>query len=808
MQLNHWKLAWRQLRHNYGLSIIKIGGLALSIAASLLLMQYIHWQWSFDRFHEDKENIVRIQNDIYESGVLKQQSAMTYTGIPVIAKAEFPVVKNYVRLARWIANDVVFQYEENVIREANLFFADASIFDVFSFQLLKGDSKTALLEPNTIVLTASRAKTLFGEENPIGKTVIFESRRPFTVKGVVEDPPVQSHIQFGGLASLSTLPNWGLDVYKDDHVEYIYTYAYLQLEPNTDRTKLATALTELIAPRKEDAGIKDVFQFQNLEDIHLYSDLQYEITATGKGNNIWTLFGIAVLILLLAWINHFNLFSAYLFDQQKTLSIRRLVGADKKQLLFQVGTAALLYNLIALGLGISLAYFSIPSLKNTFDIALEASTIWHIDINSPTFLLFTLFILGTAASSILPALIGANIHVLSLFQQQVKLGNHALQLRSGLVVLQFTIIIGLIVSGIVIYQQMNYVKEQDLGIEIEDVLALRGPLGTSNYENLQPHLQQFKKEIEALPNVSKLAVSRKIPGDDLERVDVSLPNEANKKISLLRNVTDLGFFELYQLPFLARDTAVGNYLTEDRYIVINERAMKMLGFKQPTEALRKKVIYFDEAKEIIGVVENHHQRSLHYPIAPILYDIPAGAFATEDGFYSMQLAEKTDRKALLPLIQKAYEQAFPDTYFDPIEVSEQFANQYAADQNFKRINQSLIVLGILIAFVGLFGLFMLLLSKRVKEIGIRKVLGASTPNIITLLSKDFLTLVLVAFVIATPIAWYVMNQWLENFTYHIELQWWVFVLAGVLAISLALLTVSFQSMRAALVNPIESLRNE
>jgi len=808
MQSNYWKLAWRQLRQNYGLSIIKIGGLALSIAASLLLMQYINWHWNFDRFHEEKGNIVRIQNDIYEDGVLKQQSAMTYTGVPVLAKEQFPAVKNYVRLARWIANDVVFQYEDKVIREANLFFADASIFEVFSFHLLEGDPETALLEPNTIVLTASRAKTLFGEENPIGKTVIFESRRPFTVTGIVEDPPVQSHIQFGGLSSLATMQNWGFDVYKDNHLEYVYTYAYLQLHPNADRTALATALIESIASSKEDSGIKDVFHLQDLEDIHLYSDLQYEITATGKGNNIWTLFGITVLILLLAWINHFNLFSAYVFDQQKSLSIRRLVGADKRQLLHQVSIAALLYNLIALGLGVSLAYFSLPFLKNTFDIALETSTIWNSEMNSPAFLLLALFVLGTTASSILPALASANIHALSLFQQRINMGRHALKLRSGLVVLQFTIIICLLVSGIVIYQQMDYVKEQDLGIEIENVLALRGPLGTSNYENLQPHLQQFKQEIEALPNVFGLAVSRKIPGDDLDRIDVSLPNDKNKKISLLRNVTDLNFFELYQLPFLAKDTAITTSSTTAKHVIINERAMKMLGFENPQAALRKKVSYFDNTKEIIGVVENHHQRSLHYPIAPILYDIPAGVFATEDGFYSMQLAENADRKTLLPTIQQAYEKAFPNTYFDPIELSEQFASQYASDQNFKRINQSLIGLGIVIAFIGLFGLFMLLLSKRIKEIGIRKVLGASVSSILVLLSKDLIRLLFIALFLAIPIAYFLMQDWLANFAYHIELQWWVFALAGLAAIGIALLTISFQSVKAALVNPVESLRRE
>ncbi|MEN0048550.1 MAG: ABC transporter permease [Bacteroidota bacterium] len=807
MYKHHLKVATRRLWKHKQLSLVKISGLALSVAVSLLLIQYIDWQWNFDRFQEKGENIVRIQNDIYEAGELKQASALTYTGVPVVAKDELPAVKNYTRLARWIANDVVFQYEAQVVRGKNFFFADPSFFEVFSFELLQGDPKTALQEPNAIVLTEDWAAQLFGDENPIGKSVIFESRRPFVVTGVVENPPTQSHIQFGGLSSLVTMTSWGLDVYDNTHLEYPYTYAYLLLEKETDVPTLAQQLTQTIAQRKATNSVRDVFQLQPLHDIHLYSDLQYEITATGKGNNIWILFGIAVLILLLAWINHFNIATSDVIDQQKMLSLRRIVGAEKKHLLQQVAVSALLSYVLATGIGVALAYGILPFIKQAFGLDMGAFSFWNVEMQSPAFGLAVLFIVGTLGSSALPALLGANTNVLALFQQSVAIGASAIRLRSGLVVIQFAIIIGLLISGIVIYQQLNYMEAQDLGINLDNKIAILGPLGTSNYENMDVHLRQFKQAVAAIPGTSPIAVSRTLPGDDLERLDLTV-NTNKQPISLLAQTTDLSFFSLYELSFIAKDSAISNPLATNNQVVINERAMHLMGFQNAEEVLRQKVTFFGDEKEIIGVVEDHHQRSLHYLTEPILYDIPNGEFVTEDGYYSLQLAANVNRKQLIRDIQTAYENAFPQTYFDVIDVEERFAAQYATDQTLKHINQGLIGVSIGIAFIGLIGLFNITLAKRTKEIGIRKVLGASVTNIVTLLSKDFIQLVLVALLIATPIAYYFMNEWLQDFAYRIELQWWVFALAGLAAIGIALLTVSVQSVRAALANPVQLLRSE
>ena len=380
---NHFIVAWRQIRKKPRLAIIKIFGLGLGIAASLLLIKYITWQWNFDRFHKKGDNIVRIQNDHYRDGVLSSRSAMTYSGVPVVAKETFPEVLNYVRLGRWIANDVVFRFEENMFRGKECFFADPSFFDIFSFELIQGDPKTALLEPNSLVLTATTAKTLFGDKNPIGKEVLFENFKTFYVTGVIKDPPKQSHIQFDILGSLSTMINWGLDVYGNEQLHFAYVYAYLQLQENTNQKILTASLNHKITRLKSQDEEKDVFTLQPFERIHLYSDLEHEISSTGQGNNIWILSSIAILILILGWVNHFNLFSAEAIDKSGDLSIRKIVGARREHLFTQLLVAAFLFNGFGLLVGVVLADIVEPYIAQSFQIPFADISLQHLNFRDP-----------------------------------------------------------------------------------------------------------------------------------------------------------------------------------------------------------------------------------------------------------------------------------------------------------------------------------------------------------------------------------------------------------------------------------------
>lgn len=804
------KIAWRQMGRKRWLSFLKISGLSIGIAASILLLKYISWQWNFDRFHANSSAIVRVQHDYFQGNQRTQSSAMTYSGVAVTAKTHFPQVKDYVRLGRWIANDVVFRHGEHVIRESEFFFTDPSFFAVFSFELLEGNPVTALAEPNTIVLTESRAKILFGTNNPIGEEVIFESRRPFKVTGVVKDPPLQSHIQFSALSSLSTMADWGLDVYGDEQLENAYVYTYLLLTPGADQNRIAKQLTEQVTALKVDKpGGTDVFRLQPFESIHLDSNLQHEIKTTGQGNGIRILFGISILILLLGWINHFNIFSAQAIDQSTSIGIKRIIGANKLQLFSQVAVETLIYNLLGLITGIALATLVSPIMTRIFSVPFTGFDFLKTAWFSPVFYLWLIIGLGTLVSAMIPAIGVAFSRTKGLLRKDLQLAYTHLNFRRILVIFQFAIIIALIGSAGIIYRQTKFMEEKDIGINLEKVVALRAPLGTTHYQDLFPHYQRFKQFVTALPAVKGMGISRSLPGNSLEVINQVTSGSNSYAFSFLRNVIDPDFLSVYQHQMLAKDpTFQASTTNTGNQVVINQKAMHRLGFTTPEAALNQKVTIWGSELEIVGVVNNHHQQSLHHPTAPIIYDLFDVNQATEDGYYSIKLRDGTNLAGILPDIEAAYANAFPMTVFDPIRVKPYFNEQYRWDKSFYHLNLGFTFIAILIACFGLIGLFMIILEKRLKEISIRKVLGASLTHIFQLLAKDLVQMILIASLIAIPLSYYFMDRWLQNYSYRIEPGWMTFVMAAFIAIMIALFAVSFQIGKAASTNPVEPLRSE
>jgi len=804
MLKNYFKVAWRQLRRKRYLSIIKVFGLGVGICASLLLMKYISWQWNFGRFHVESESIVRINTDHLIDGVRSGFSAETYSGVPVIAKERFPEVLDYVRMGRWIANDVEFRFEENLFRGRNCFFTDPSFFDVFSFKLLKGDPKTALMEPNSLVLTEKTAAILFGDADPIGKELVFESQKNFKVTGVVENPPTQSHMQFEILGSLSTMTNWGLQVYDDKQLNSAYVYGYLLLEKDTDTRALEEKISADVSRLKSmDEGM-DIFQLQPLEEIHLYSEVDNEMEVTGEGNNIWILTSIAFLILFLGWVNHFNLFSANVLDQTQELGIRSVVGAGRMDLFFQLTISGLLFSLLGLGVGILLSLAVEPYVQRIFDIPIGDVSYFDFHLNDPAFYILVIVFLGTILNAVLPSIALSNIKAVSILPNYLIPNAGKWDLRGALVVFQFVIIVALIAATAIISNQNQFMREKDLGMNLENVLAIRCPLGTG-YENVVTKYPHFKAEINAMHEVLGMSVSHEIPGNQLELLgSLGLRNE-EYSFSFYRSYGDQEFFDLYEVPYVVRDTTVSPLSANDRYYVINETAARLLGFLNPEDALHEKLKRWGDEIEIVGVVKDYHQRSLHHSKLPIVYDF-SGDNTMSDGYYSMRINGAIDQD-LLRKIQAHYSNAFPNTIFEPIIVSDYFASQYQMDDKFKRLNLAFTLLGSMIACLGLLGLMMIKVEKRTKELSIRKVLGATVSGLVILLSKDILKITLIAWLIATPMVWYLMDQWLNNFSARIEIGWTVFLFTGMAVAAISILTTSVQALRAAMADPASILRD-
>ena len=800
-------IAFRQLRKKVMLSSFTIFGLAIGIAASILLAKYISWHWNFDRFHTNAGQIVRIQTDLYKEGQRQTESALTYSGVPVYAREKLAGVEDYVRLARWIANDVVLNQKENIYRGDRFYFADPSFFNIFSFALLQGDKNRALSEPNSLVITESTAKRLFGEENPIGKEILFENFKPFVVTAVASDPPEQSHIQFDLLASYSTLDNWGFEVFSDNQLDFAFVYAYLKLLPQVNPDVISQQLNQVISGMRDQSLEQSKLTLQRFTDIHLYSDLSDDVSAPGPGNNIWILTGIAILILILGWVNHFNLFSADTLEQITSLRIRKVVGAGTRDLFSQLFTRSALNNILALFIGIVFARFLEPLLVNILGTSIGSLSVFDFNRSNPASYLLALLIIGTSLTGLLGAIGLSRIEPSRLYNKQNPNLIRGFGARQFLLIIQFAIIVSLLSGTRIVYMQGTYMREKDLGMDLTNVIAIPGPLGTRPDE-MTANFSEFKNQVHSIPGVTALSISHRIPGDELELIADLKIGSQHFKSAIYRNYGNIDYFDIYKIPKTLKQDKINTADGDVKKFLINETTMNLVGVEKEADLFNRPVQIWDRADgEIVGIVKNHHHRSLHHPLSAMIYDLSNDDLMT-DGYYSIKLEDGADRKNVIASIGEIYRKSFPNTVFNVIDVENQFEAQYLSDHYFKNLNLLFTGLAVLIACLGLLGLLMISIQTRLKELSIRKVLGSSTFGIFLLLSRDFIILMALAIITAIPATYYLMSRWLENFNHRINISWGVFVFSATIAITLVFLTIALQGWRVSKLNPAEILKEE
>lgn len=808
--INTIQLALRRLQRKPLISLLKIGGLTLSISAVILMLLYVDFQWKYDHLHKKKDRIYRIATEQYHEGQLKVESALTYAGVAPLLESAFPEVEEQLRLAIWIGNDIVFQYEDRAVREKDFFYTEPSFFDIFSFRLKRGDPKTALSRPNTVVLTEKIAKKLFGEEDPIGKVITQENRLSFTVTGIIEAAPEQSHLKYGMLASYATWDGSGFaddGVYGDNQFDNLYTYSYALLHPQVHPDEVARKLTSEIELRKKGSETQDRFLLQPLTDIHLYSNLQYETQPTANGRNLWVLLAISMIIVVLAWVNYYNITMAAALDHSKAIGVRKVIGASRRQIVYQLFVENLLHTFIGLALGIGLAVGSIPLIEQSFGTKLGNLTLFGDNLFNPILLTLLFIGMGTLLSTLLPAFSMSSVKPIELFKKSFYFSALGMNLRKGLVILQFMIIIGLLASSMVILQQSNYMEQKDLGIDLSDMLVVKGPLGTSVYENINPAHVAFKNQLEAIPSISQSAASRHVPGDDLDILDEFRFKDGVQTFPVNRLVVSPSFFQTYELPLVAGDLSkVQN--NGKRVVVLNETAVRLMGFRNNEEVLGRQVHYHSEDHEIVGITKDYHHYSLHQPVPPIVFDLVKSEMGgLEDGYFSLKM-NTSNFQQTIPQIKAAFKASYPGTVFEYFDMKETYQQQYKANDDFRLLNLVFTTLAFLVACLGLLALSMIITEKRTKEIGIRKILGASVHAILLLLSRDFLKLVAVGWVIAIPLSWYALQTWLQNFAYRVEISWWIFVLSGLMAVLLTLITIGLNTLKTAKRNPVEALREQ
>src|SRR5258708_478174 len=805
MIINYLKTALRNFQKHKSFTFLNVLGLALGTAASLLILQYVKYERGFDTFHSKAQDIYRIQYNSYSNGKQNFECAAAVPAVGPALKNNFPEVKRFTRLYP-VSGIISYESPTGLVafREEKMQIADTSLFEVFDFRLAKGDLKTALKGPDKAVISERVAKKYFGDVDPIGKTIRWDGTRKFEVTAILENLPTNSHIKFDFLFSYETLnretkneseTNWGW---------YDFN-TYVLLQSNTNVPTLQAKWNEVLKKtRAEDwnkYNFKQEFLFQPLLSIHLYSKLLQESQPEeqGDGKSIYALTLIAFFILAIAWVNYINLATAKSFERANEVGVRKVMGAQKGQLVYQFFAESFLLNLLATTLALLLVRLVWPAFSNLSGREVPVSFMLQMDF---WFLVGTLFLAGIFLSGSYPAIVLSSFKPVSVLKGKVMRTAQGSILRKGLVVFQFVSSVVLIIGSLIVYQQLNFMNNQDLGVNIHKTLVIKGPGAVDSLYN--KNFETFKTEVMRIVGVKNMTSSTSIPGDEIFWTNgiKRLNGGPESRYTTYIAGIDEDYIPSYDLKLLAGRNFTKAQRGNRKTLIVNRSMTKQLEYKTPQEALGDKVILARDTMEVIGVLEDYHQMSLKNNVTPIAFR-PINA----SSFYSLKI-DGSEHKNILASIEAPWKISFPGNPVDYFFLDQFFNRQYKSDIQFANVFTIFTGLAIFVACMGLFGLASFMTMQRTKEIGVRKVLGSSVTGIVVLLSKGFIQLVLVANLVAWPLAWWVMSSWLKSFPYRIEINPLLFAVAGIVVVIIAFLSVSIQTLKSARVNPAETLKYE
>lgn len=790
---NYIKTAWRNLKKSKAFSFINIMGLTVGLTASFLIFLYINFELNYDTFHDKADRIYRVAADIKTPTETINSNKPAWAVPPNIIN-EFAEVEAFVRFtnADFIIKKNDIQFQENACA-----FADSAFLSVFDFPLLHGDALTALKEPFSMVLTESAAKKYFADVNPIGETLLVSQEElPVTITGVMADMPENTRLKADMIVSMSTLTqklNDGLDEQWGNYG----AEAYLLLKPGVDAGGLQAKFPAFLEKRNG-SEMKQSQMFVTLilepiKSVYLYSTR--DGSKSGKINNVYIFSAVAVFILLIAAFNFINLTTARSTERAKEIGIRKVVGAERPQLIRQFIGDSVLLCLIAMVLAVGLSVLLLPLFNQLAGKVVNEGifpSLRHLGL-----LFFTAVCVGLFAG-IYPALVLSSFRPVAVLKGRFATGTRGIFLRKALVVVQFTISIALIFGTITVYRQMQYMRNQDLGFDKEQTVVIE--------TKGSPAKEAFRQALEGIPTVSATALSGSVPGGGNPGAysEIENTNGDLQIANLDLYFVDFDYLDLYDIEVVAGRGFSRDFGTDStQAMIMNEAAIKLFGYATPTEAIGKRFKQWGREGQIVGVIKDFHYRGLQDKIAPLTIRIEPGSWRLISAKVST-----SNMAGTIAAIEKAWKATIPNQPFTYFFLDEYFNRQYRSEEQFGRLFLNFAILAIFISCLGLFGLASYSTAQRVKEIGIRKVMGASVSGIVRLLSSDFIKLVLISIGIALPIGWWAMHRWLADFAYHIAISWWVFLAAGIAAVAIALVTVSWQAFRAAVANPVDSLKDE
>ncbi|GAB2842384.1 ABC transporter permease [Ferruginibacter profundus] len=795
MLKNYFKLVFKNLRKQKMFSLINILGLTVGITCCLMIFLFVKHEFSFDDFHKNGNTIYRLSR-VSESNNDGVKRHIAWVSGPYAAALRNDYPDAIQKTVRVMPDNDLFSYNNISFNEKKVYIADSNFFQFFNFPLLKGDMASVLNNPGSIVLTATAAKKYFGNEDPLGKTIEMNKKLQLKVTGIAADIPSNSNLDFDMVVpitnfkyydSVQGFPNNGL-------------YTYVQLNPHTDARQLESQfpqfMNKYLGKYYAESGFKMGLSLDPMKKIYL-DDLSLDGIRHGSKKNVYIFMGIGLLILTIACINFMNLATARAADRSKEVGLRKVMGAVRKQLIIQFIIESVLYAAVASAAALLVTQLLMPAYNNL--LGYKLSSFWA-DPSVYLFIFVTILVIGLLAGTY-PALLLSSFSPIESLKGKLRVGKKSVFFRKALVVFQFSVSVLLIIGITVIASQMNYVRSKDLGFNKEQSMLVK-----IDNQDLYKAKAVFKNMLAADPSIVNVSLMSGEPGGFHDKYGFEAEAKPGEKLLFNTEFADFEFVRSLGLKIIAGRELSSQFATDStQSVLINRSAATNLGYT-PEQAIGKwiKNLSRDSVRRtIVGVVEDYHFTSLKDRIEPLV-------ISTDKDWRVavIRLKPGNQLKGTISTISKAYASVAPGYPFEYNFLDEAFDQHYKDDIKQGNILGAFSVIAIFIACLGLFGLASYTAVKRTKEIGVRKVLGSSVQNIVVLLSKDLLKPVLLGTCMAIPVGYYFMNKWLEGFTYRIGIQWWMFAIAAMVAILIALFTVSFQAFKAALANPVKSLRTE
>lgn len=806
---NYFKIALRNLLKYKFTSFINLFGLTVGLSCCLLILGYIKHELSYDRYHSKADNIYRLGRNFItpETGVPYLELGSVAPPAGPLLENDFAEIQKLTRL--FPTGTTTLHYEDKLFNEEDVYFADEHLFNVFDVELVRGSPARALNDPFSVILSEEMAQKYFGNEDPVNKSIRMDNRANFKVTGVFKAFPDNSHVHPRIMLSFNTLKN--PDIYGEEALQTqwgnnsFFTYLLLPdgYDPHNLEAQFPAFLDRHLSP--EASGTNKASNFSSLHltaltDIHLHSHKDSELEENGKINRVYIFSAIALFILLIACINYMNLATARSVLRAREIGVRKVIGAGKGELVMQFLGESVLIAWIAAILAFFLTWQAFPWLNQLSGQNLSIDILLSLELMLP--LLLLPFVVGILAG-IYPALFLSSFQPVKVLKGFFKVGSGGVSFRQALVVVQFAISIILIISTLVVYQQLQYMQDKALGFNQEHIVTF------PKTQTIDDHFEAFRNDLLARGHVKEVGRSSRIPSGRLldgQGARINLGDSLSPVDANLRDIkTDDHFLSTYDIKLLSGRTFSTDFGLDTSAFIINEAAVREMGLKSADDAIGKEFLYGGRRGQLVGVVKDFHFESMHQRIMPMVFY--KGQRHQNYRHVSVKISGANMPEALAQL-EKTWNTFDSNTPFEYTFLDDRYAHLYRSEQRQGSIFTLFACIAIAIACLGLFGLAAFTNSQRLKEIGIRKVLGAETSTLVALLSKDFLKLVLLAALIAFPLAWYAMHKWLEDFAYRIDVPIWAFLAAGVVAALVAFLTVSYQAIKAAMANPVKNLRTE